>query len=76
MALRFDNHQMHIERLLRATSNCRDYHGANGDVGNEAPIHDKNMYPVGACRINRADLFPELREVRGQDRRRNHNEAL
>jgi hypothetical protein len=33
-------------------------------------VHHIEMDPVGACGIDGANLFTELREILGQDRRR------
>ena len=39
------------------------------------PVHHVEMDPVGAGRIDGADLFAELGEIRCQDRRRDDEGA-
>ena len=52
VALWFDNHQVHIERLLRVASDRFDNHRPKRDVRHETTIHHVDMNPVGAGRID------------------------
>ena len=64
------DHQMRVEDLLGVRAHRLDDVGAVGNVGNEMSVHHVEMDPVGAGRIDGADLFAELGEIRRQDRRR------
>ena len=74
--LRLDNHQVHIERLLRAASHRFDNHRPDRDVRHEATIHYVDMDPVGSRRIDSANLLGESPKIRRQDRRRNDDRPL
>ena len=64
------DHQMRVEDLLRVRPQRLDDVGTVGDVRHEMPVHHVEMDPVGAGRVDRADLVAEFRKVRRQDRRR------
>ncbi len=64
VALRLDHHEMHIERLRRRAPDRLQHDRPNGDIGHEAAIHHIHMDPVGAGRIDRADLLAQAREIR------------
>ena len=42
---------------------------ADRQIGDEMAVHDVDVDPVGAGRVDRADFLAELREIGGQDRR-------
>jgi hypothetical protein len=64
IAIRLDDHQMHVERLCRRTANGLQHDRPDGDVGHEAAVHDIDVDPIGARRIDGADLFAQSREIR------------
>ena len=69
------NHQMRVEDLLGVRPHRLDDIGAVGNVGDEMPVHHIEMDPVGAGRIDGADLFAQPGEIRRQDRRRDDEGA-
>ena len=73
MALRLDDHEVHIERLGGCTPHGPDDHRAQRDVGHETAIHDIDMNPIGARQIDRAHLFGQTAEIRRQDGRRDND---
>ena len=60
IAFRLDDHQMHIERLLRVASHRFDNRRPERDIRHEAPVHHIDMDPVGAGRVDGADLIGEM----------------
>src|SRR6516225_5380446 len=58
---------MDVERLCRMRPQRLHHLGANGDVGHKMAVHDVDMDPVGAGRVDRAHLLAELGEVGRQD---------
>ena len=54
------DHQMRVEDLLRVRAQRLDDVGAVGNVGHKVPVHHVEMDPVGAGRIDRADLVAEF----------------
>lgn len=62
------DHQMDVERLGGDAAHRLHDRGAERDVGHEMPVHDVDMDPVGAGRIDGADLLTQFGEVGGQDR--------
>ena len=68
VALRLDDHQMDVERLGGRLANRRDDQGAEADVGDEAAVHDVDVDPVGAGRVDGTHLFGEATDVGGEDR--------
>ena len=76
IALRFDDHQVHIKRLLRVASHRFDNHRSERDIRHKATIHDVDMDPVGAGCIDGADLVGEMAEICRQDRRCDDNRPL
>ena len=76
IALRLDDHQVHIQRLLRVASHRFDNHRPERDIRHEMAVHDVDMNPVCACRVDGANLVGEVPEIRRQDRRCNNNRPL
>ena len=76
MAFRLDDHQMHVERLLRAAAHRLHDQRPDRDIRHEAAVHDVDMNPVGAGRLDGANFIGKMSEVRRQDRRRNDNRPL
>ena len=70
IAVRLDDHQVHIERLPRVASYRFDNHRPERDIRHEAAVHHVDMNPVGAGRIDGAHFFPQFREICGKDRGR------
>ena len=64
MALRLDDHQMHIERLLRRAAHRLDDQRPDRDIGHEAAIHNVDMNPVGARSVDGANFVGKMSEVR------------
>jgi len=56
IASRLDDHQVHIERLLRGASHRLDNHRSDRDVRYEAAVLDIDMDPVASRRIDGANL--------------------
>ena len=64
------DHQMGVEDLFAVRAHRLDDVGAVGNVGHEMAVHHVEMDPVGAGRVDGADLFAQLGKIRSQDRRR------
>ena len=73
IAFRLDDHQMHVERLCCRAADGLQHERTDGDVGHEAAVHHIDVDPVGAGRVDGADLLAQSREIRGQHRRCNQN---
>lgn len=61
--LRLEDHQMHVD-----PQSCRGSNGfhdgwADGDVRNEASVHDVDVNPIGASGLDRANLFGQAPEI-------------
>ena len=69
------DHQMAIKSFLRRAANGFDHGWAKRDVWNEVTIHDIEMDPVGARRIDIADFVAEFRKIGRQNRRGNDQRA-
>jgi len=69
------NHQMRVENLFAVRAHRLDDVGAEGNVGNEMPVHHVEVNPVGAGRIDGADLFAQFGKIRRQNRRRDDEGA-
>ena len=67
VALRLKDHHMHVERLLGRPAHRFDHHRPDRDIWHEATVHDVNMDPVGARRIDGANLRGEIAEIRLQN---------
>ncbi len=63
------DHQMRVEDFFGVRADRLDDVGAIGNVGDEMAVHHIEMDPVGAGRIDGANLFAEPGEIRSQDRR-------
>ena len=67
VALRFDNHQVYIERLCcRATHRVYDRR-TERDVRHKSTIHDIDMDPIGAGFIDRPDFLSKSEQIGGQN---------
>ena len=62
------DHQMHVEDLFGVRPERLHHVRADGDVGHEMPVHDIDMDPVGAGRIDGAHLLAEPGEIGREDR--------
>jgi len=71
--LGLDNHQVHVDGKLGGLSDSLDNDGTERDVGYEAPIHDVDVNPIGACGGDGANFFVETAEVGGENRRGDAN---
>jgi hypothetical protein len=57
------DHQMHIERLLRAASHRFDHYRPNRDIRHEAAIHHIDVNPIRPRRIDGANLLGDTTEI-------------
>src|ERR1700730_7856811 len=73
VVLGLDDHQMHIDRQLGELAHGFDYLGAEGEIRNEAAVHDIDVNPVGTALLEHRDLVGELGKVGAQDRWRDSN---
>ena len=64
IAIRLDDHQVHIERFQRGPSHGLHNHWSDRDVRHEAAVHDVDMDPVGSRRIDSANLLGKMSEIR------------
>lgn len=67
IALRLDDHQVNIDRLVRAAPYRFDDYRPDRDVRHEATIHHINMDPIRTRRIDGVNLLVETSKVRRQD---------
>src|SRR6266571_4057234 len=69
MALRLDDHQVHIDRLVGEFPEGFDHVRPERDVRDETPVHHVDMQPVGASLEDLGDLLRQAREVDGENAR-------
>lgn len=55
------SHQVAVQGLVGDRAQSIHDQGADGDVGDEAPIHNVNMYPVATRSVNGCHLHKEAR---------------
>ena len=67
IALRLDDHQMHVDRLLGGAPHRLDHHRADRQVRHEAAVHHIDMDPVGPGPVDRPHLLAEPPEIGRQD---------
>ena len=60
IALRLDDHQVHIERLTRVAPHRFNNHRSERDIRHKSAVHHVDMNPVGAGRIDGANLVSEM----------------
>mmetsp|Transcript_2000 Transcript_2000/g.9027 ORF Transcript_2000/g.9027 Transcript_2000/m.9027 type:complete len:298 (-) Transcript_2000:14-907(-) len=65
--LGLDDHEVAVEHLVGDGAERVDDEGADGDVGDEAAVHDVDVDPLGAGLIDSLDLGAEGGEVGGED---------
>ncbi len=70
ISLRLDNHQMDVDRFRRRPPHGFDDNRADRQVWHEAAVHDIDVNPVGAGRLDGMHLLGEPPEISRQDRRR------
>ena len=75
IALWFDDHQVHIERLGRRTAHRVHDRRAEGDVRHEPAIHDVDMNPIGAGLDRRRGLLRRAAADRRQEWRARQRSA-
>jgi hypothetical protein len=66
IAFRIDDHQMHIERFRSRAYGTYDCVQPNEMFGNEPPIHDSDVKPIGTSLIGRTN-FAEPPQIGRQD---------
>src|SRR5262249_38850207 len=65
--LGLDDHEVHVHRFVGQLTQRLDHVRAERDVGNEAPVHDVHVQPVGAGLEHLLDLLFQAREIGGED---------
>ncbi len=65
--LRVLDHQVHVDRERGRALRRRRDHGADGDVGDEVPVHHVHVDPVGPALLGLADLLAQAGEVGRKD---------
>merc|ERR1719163_1990927 len=65
--LGLDDHEVGVENLVGDGAERVDDEGTDGDVGDEATVHDIDVDPLRAGLIDSLDLFAEGGEVGGED---------
>jgi hypothetical protein len=63
-----NDHQMGVEWELRHLSDGGNDHRPEGDIRDEATIHDIQMDPIRSPFFSKRDLFTENREIGCEDR--------
>ena len=63
------DHQVGVERQVRAAPDRRDHHRPEGQVGDVVPVHDVEVQPVRPGIFHRPDLLRQTGEVGGEKRR-------
>ena len=71
--LRLDDHQVQVEVLRGRLADRRYDPRSEGDVGNEAAVHDIDVQPIRTRLIDGAHLLAEASEICGQYRRSDEN---
>ena len=74
--LRFHDHQVRIQNLVRDRSQGINNQRANGDVRHKSTVHDVDVDPFRAGFVHRSDFLAERRKVRRQDGRGNDDGIL
>lgn len=54
--LRFDNHEVNVDRVFRRSSDGFDDRGANRDVRHKTAVHDIDVDPVGSRLVHGLDF--------------------
>jgi GNAT superfamily N-acetyltransferase len=70
-----DDHQVNVDWQARCGTNRFHDRWPDGDVRDEAPIHDVDVNPVGSGELGRSNLFGEPTEISREDRRRDGQRA-
>jgi hypothetical protein len=73
IALRLDDHEMHIEGLRRGPPDGLQHDRPDRNIRHETTVHHIHMDPVGAGPIDRAHLIAQAREVCRQQGGRDQN---
>ena len=63
VAVGLDDHEVDVDRKRRRGPDRLDDGRPDRDVGDEAPVHDIDVNPVGACRLRSAHLLGESPEI-------------
>jgi hypothetical protein len=70
MAIRLDDHQVHIDRQRCRAPDGPRYRGPHRDLGDEPPIHDVDVDPRRARAFGGAHFLGQAAHVGGKNRRR------
>lgn len=71
VAVRIDNHQMHVQRFLCMPRNGFDDRHPETDVRHKDPVHDVEVKPVCVRGIHQFDVALQIREICSQQGRSN-----
>ncbi len=63
------DHQMNVEDLLAVRTQGLHHRRADGQIGDEMPVHDIDMNIVGTSHVDGSDLFAQAGEIRGKGSR-------
>src|SRR3954470_13357850 len=69
VALRLQDHHVHVERQRRRAAQGLDDLRAEGEVRHEPAVHDVHVNPIRSCLLEHRHLVGEPAEVRAQDGR-------
>ena len=72
VALRLNDHQVHVQGLGRDRAQGLHDQGTDRDVGHEAAIHHIHMDPVGAGLVDGTHVLAKAGEIGRKDRRGDH----
>ena len=72
-ALRVFDHQVDVKGELGITAAVLDRARPDGDRGNEVPVHDVEVHPVGTCLFQRRHFLAQPAEIGREQRRRNQH---
>ena len=67
------DHQMHIQEHIRVFPHGFQHRDADGEIGDEKPVHHVEMEPVGFSFPDAVDLLPQAGKIRGEDGGRDHD---
>ena len=75
VALRLDDHQVHVQRQPGAAPGSLHQQRSDGDVGHEAAVHHVHVDAVRPRLVHLGDLLSENAEVRGENGGENPDSA-
>src|SRR5438093_5203205 len=75
VVLRFHDHEVHVDRLVRQLAQRLDHVGAERDVGDKSAVHHVHMQPVGSGGQDLRDLLRQARQI-GRENARGDADAV